>query len=316
MHMTSVRAGGAALAATVLWAASASAQPSPVAADMKALVDASGGGGFAAGARKLLAARGPMADDGVEMKTESYAADPAQAARIYTPQAATHGPRAPLIVYFHDGWSDGSLDDGDAASRALATRFSAVVISLDYRKAAAHPFPAQRADANFAWDWATRNAMKFRADRGKLAIVGEGEGANLALMVAVRTKVAPVSRPTAILLIDPVAKAGPSVADDIASPSREGLDLSGLAPVTIVNAGAGRGLAEGAALEAALRAARTPVERYVAPGAVEGFFGYGSLVRAAYDAQGYVYDRLRRGFDIVYPGEPGSFTKVKPLAPG
>ena len=287
-------------------AASAAAQ-GPVAADMQAVLNAkaSTGGDLQAAARKMVQARG-AAGEAVDVKTESYAADPGEQLKVFVPRASEHGKRPPMVVFFHDDWTSGTLEEGDLAALSLARRLNAVVISVDTRKAPAHPFPAQQADAFYAWDWAIKHADEWRVDRHMTAVAGAGTGATLALGVAARSQVAPSRKPAATLLIDPPA--------DAALPQSVGgspLDLRGLKPVVILNAGSGSTLEAGAKVEAALKAEGVRVERQVAPGVTPGFFGMGGVVRGAYDGEAWAAGRLRQLFGILYEGEPGTFTRQR-----
>lgn len=271
----------------------------------------------------------------------AYSDDPYEKARLYLPPGIEHGPKRPVIIYFHDGgWVTGGFDASDATPRLLAQRLNALVVSVDYRRAPEHRFGAQQADAAFAYDWILERVSGWRGDRGEIAVAGEGVGAALAVTTAIRARDAGKHRPVAVIAIDPVA------ASDAASPSRirfaaapvldaaalrwsayyaaqtpdqidtapwdlTKADLHGLPPVTIVNAEIDPVADDGAALEAALRRAGTKVERQVFPGVVHGFFGLGAAVRGAYDAEGFVAGRLKIAFDIIYAGEPGSFSKPK-----
>ncbi|MEQ1787991.1 MAG: alpha/beta hydrolase fold domain-containing protein, partial [Acidimicrobiales bacterium] len=76
--------------------------------------------------------------------------------RVYTPAEAVGGD-APLLVWLHGGgWVIGDLDTADATARALANRSGAVVVSVDYRLAPEHPFPAAHDDALEAMLWVLR----------------------------------------------------------------------------------------------------------------------------------------------------------------
>jgi acetyl esterase len=102
-------------------------------------------------------------------------------ARLYHPAGATGG----LFVYFHGGgWVLGSLDTHDDVSRRLAVAGGLAVLSVDYRLAPEHPFPAGLDDAFTAVRWARANALTLGCEPGLLAIGGDSAGANLAAVVA------------------------------------------------------------------------------------------------------------------------------------
>jgi len=98
--------------------------------------------------------------------------------RIYTPEGK--GP-FPLIVFFHGGgYVTGDLDTQDMIARALAHGANAVTISVDYRLAPEHPFPAAADDAFSAVRWVAENATSINGDAARLAVAGDSAGANLA----------------------------------------------------------------------------------------------------------------------------------------
>jgi acetyl esterase len=111
------------------------------------------------------------------------------AARVYLPpgrELARDG-RLPALVYYHGGgWSLGSIATYDSLCRGLARGSGAMVISIDYRLAPEHPFPAALEDAHLALWWVARNAADLGADVGRLAVGGDSAGGNLGTVVAAR----------------------------------------------------------------------------------------------------------------------------------
>ena len=102
--------------------------------------------------------------------------------RIYTPVAATEP--LPCIVYFHGGaWIFGNLDTVDTMCRMLANESCCRVISIDYRLAPEHRFPAGVEDAYAATEWAATNASKLGIDPTRIAVAGDSAGGNLAAVV-------------------------------------------------------------------------------------------------------------------------------------
>ena len=102
-------------------------------------------------------------------------------ARLYRP---TDGRGLGLAVYFHGGgWVVGSLDTHDHVARALASESACAVLSIDYRLAPEHPFPAGLQDAFTASRWASANAGRLGCDPDRVAIGGDSAGANLAAVV-------------------------------------------------------------------------------------------------------------------------------------
>lgn len=90
-----------------------------------------------------------------------------------------------LLVYLHGGgWVLGSLDSHDNVCRALANHSGHAVLSVDYRLAPEHPFPAALEDAVGALRWAHASAATLGCRADRLAIGGDSAGANLAAVVA------------------------------------------------------------------------------------------------------------------------------------
>lgn len=78
----------------------------------------------------------------------------------------------------------GDLDSHEGVTRALAVESGAAVLSVDYRLAPEHPYPAQLVDATETVRWAVENATEFGCDPTRVAIGGDSAGANLATVVA------------------------------------------------------------------------------------------------------------------------------------
>ncbi|MEU9575771.1 alpha/beta hydrolase [Streptomyces chilikensis] len=109
--------------------------------------------------------------------------------RIYTPETAPTGPPVPVTVFFHGGgWVFGDLDSQDHFARVVATRSKTVVVSVDYRLAPEHRFPAAVEDTYAALQWVERNAGTFGADPKRIALFGESAGGNLAAVTAQEAK--------------------------------------------------------------------------------------------------------------------------------
>jgi len=101
--------------------------------------------------------------------------------RIYVPEGP--GP-FPTFVWVHGGgFVIGDLETADATGRALANAAECVVVSVDYRLAPEHPFPAPQRDAYDATVWAAENAGRFGGDPDRLVVGGDSAGGTLAAAV-------------------------------------------------------------------------------------------------------------------------------------
>jgi acetyl esterase len=215
--------------------------------------------------------------------------------RIYTPEGARG-----TIVYLHGGgWVVGNLDSVDAVCRALALEAGARVVSVDYRLAPEHRFPAALDD--------TLVVLRHCAGDGPLAVGGDSAGGNLAAVAARRLR---DELPLALqLLIYPVTDAGintPSYRefdsghglsgagmrhfwnlyldgadgfDPDASPLRAE-DLTGVAPAYVLTAEQDVLRDEGEAYAAALERAGVAVELHRVAGTIHGFWRWQTLARA------------------------------------
>lgn len=106
--------------------------------------------------------------------------------RIYTPHGT--GP-FPLMVFFHgSGFVVCSLDTHDPMCRNLCAGAGCVVVSVDYRLAPEHPFPAAPDDALAATRWAVANAGSLNADTSRVVVAGDSAGGNLAAVTALRVR--------------------------------------------------------------------------------------------------------------------------------
>ena len=92
------------------------------------------------------------------------------------------------LVYFHGGgWVIGDLDTCDSVCREIATLAGVVVVSVDYRLAPEHVFPAAVNDCYAAVLWAAEHATEL-AGNGKIGVAGESAGGTLATVMAQMTR--------------------------------------------------------------------------------------------------------------------------------
>lgn len=106
--------------------------------------------------------------------------------RVYTPEGEG---TFPVVVYFHGGgFVVGDLDSQDMVARGLALGAESVVLSVDYRLAPEHKFPAAHEDAWAAVQWAAAHAAEIGGDGFRLAVAGDSAGGVLASGVAIRAR--------------------------------------------------------------------------------------------------------------------------------
>jgi len=234
-------------------------------------------------------------------------------ARIYTPMRLrkTNG-LAPCLVFFHGGgWVIGDLDSHDVVCRKLADEGELIVISVDYRLAPEHKFPAAVEDAITATTWIAGNSKQLDIDASRLMVGGDSAGGNLAAVVAISARdgngptiagqvlIYPAtdfalahpshSEPeTSILLTHSVIRwfrdhylnGAADAGDWRASPARA-KTLIGLPPAYVLTAGADPLRDEGDEYARRLKEAGVPVTYRTFPGQFHGFFTMGKLLQQA-----------------------------------
>lgn len=148
--------------------------------------------------------------------------------RIYRPGDCDHddGATVPTVVFFHGGgFVLGSVDLWDDIARKLCRDVKAVVVSVDYRLAPEHPFPAAHDDALAATMWASRNVASLGGDASRVAVAGESSGGNLAASTSLTLRERG-ERLAAQLLVVP----GVDVARDTTRIEARGTDFPMLTP--------------------------------------------------------------------------------------
>ncbi|MEQ9143225.1 MAG: alpha/beta hydrolase [Parvibaculaceae bacterium] len=208
--------------------------------------------------------------------------------RIYTPAGAT-GP-LPGIVYYHmGGCVIGGLETCHTFCSILADECRAIVVSVDYRLAPEHKFPASMDDAIASYDWVAENAEALGIDPARIGVGGDSAGGWLSAVVCQSRKREGKSQPRAQLLIYPATDItttggsmesckdvypltkeimdwfmeqvlnSPEDANDWRASPAKAEDVSGLAPAIIATAGFDVLRDQGEAYASQLRAAGVPV---------------------------------------------------------
>jgi acetyl esterase len=246
-------------------------------------------------------------------------------ARVYRPEGAD---ALPVLVYFHGGgWVISSPDAYDASARALANGARCVVLSVAYRRAPEHKFPAAHEDCYAAYRWARTRASEVGGDPTRVAVGGEGAGGNLAAAVSMLARDDRLPVPVHQLLVYPIADynfdapsyvahanakplnrpmmrwffshylRSPRDADTPAiSPARV-RDLSGLPPTTVITAEIDPLRSDGEALAERLRQCGVPVDVGGYAGVTHEFFGMGAVVDKATQAVRQAAAGLRAAFE-------------------
>jgi acetyl esterase len=241
--------------------------------------------------------------------------------RAYRPAAETP---TPVVVFFHGGgWTLGTLDSIDGVCRELARRAECVVVSVDYRLAPEHPFPAAVDDAYAAVEWVASHAGAFGGDPERLGVAGTSAGGNLAAAAALRATLfdGPDIAHQALLypILDHALDTesyeenadGPLLTradmrwfweqylqspidahNPFAAPLRAP-DLSGLPPATVVTAGFDPLRDEGVAYAEQLAAAGVSVEHRHFPSMAHGFLSLTADVDVADEAMDAVASDVR-----------------------
>ncbi len=253
----------------------------------------------------------PIAMARVQELTVAGAAGPLPA-RLYVPLERTSDEPGPLLVFFHGGgWVVGDRDSHDAPCRAIAHRAGVRVVSVDYRLAPEHPFPAAVDDALAAFRDVVARAAAFGADPARVAVGGDSAGGHLSAVTALTCAHDGGPAPAFQLLIYPVtdlsAKSGSfrlfgegfllterdidwyaghfvptgvARTDPLISPLLAE-DLSGMAPAYVVTAGFDPLRDEGEAYAARMREAGVAVTQRRQRGLVHGFVNMVGAGRAA-----------------------------------
>jgi len=109
--------------------------------------------------------------------------------RLYRPTCSEARDRLPLMIYFHGGgWCVGDVDSYDVLCRELANGAACAVLSVDYRLAPEHPFPAALVDASATLSWVLENAEDLAIDPERIVLGGDSAGGTLALVTTLEMR--------------------------------------------------------------------------------------------------------------------------------
>lgn len=242
--------------------------------------------------------------------------------RIYRP-VDTAEPLPTLVYLFGGGWALGSIETSDGICRSLANAVPCQVITVGYRLAPEHKFPAAVDDCFAAVSWIAANAAELGVDADRLAVAGDSAGGNLAATVTLQARDSGKPALTAQVLVypntdyrggtgsmrandDPALFNRRSVAwywshyltspddglDPLASPLLAE-DLTDLPPALVITAEHDPLRDEGEQYAERLREAGVPVVATRYSGMAHGFFAMSGVVDAANDARAEVAAYLR-----------------------
>jgi acetyl esterase len=232
-------------------------------------------------------------------------------ARLYRGAGAGAG-RLPVLMFFHGGgWVIGDLDTHDVVCRRLANAAGCAVVSVDYRLAPEHKFPAALEDCIAATSWVFAQAEDLGLDGTRMAVGGDSAGGNLAAVVALHARdhggpalrlqvlIYPateftmrhpshatrgegflLTHSTMVWFRDAYLRSPDDMADPRASPLRT-TDLSRLPPAFLITAGFDPLCDEGREYGERLAAAGVAVQHLYLPGQIHGFMTLGKLIPAA-----------------------------------
>jgi len=247
--------------------------------------------------------------------------------RIYTPEGAD-GPLPGFLFIHGGGFVIGSIESRDPQCRIICRDVNCAVVSVDYRLAPEHPYPAAPDDCRAALLWVVENASGLGIDASRIAVGGESAGGNLAAGLALRARDRGGPTLAAQILVYPVTDMFfeqdlPSFAladedyfltreqmrwywdcylpgmtstrDPLVSPCME-QDLSGLPFTQIVTAEFDPLRDDGKRYGERLAAAGVDVEYACMPGMIHGYWHYGKLIDASAEALQMSVDALKRAF--------------------
>lgn len=244
--------------------------------------------------------------------------------RVYTPDG--DGP-FPVLVYYHGGgWVIASIEAYDSSCRALCNLAKCVVVSVGYRQAPEHRFPASHEDSYAALQYVMKNTGQFGGDPKKVAVGGESAGGNLAAAVCLMARDRKGMMPIYQLNVYPIGGANlntpsykanataiplskPFMAwffrytlrkpSDGNSPyiSIYNANVKGLPPATVITAQIDPLMSDGVMYANHLKKAGIPVRYQNYNGVSHEFFGMAAVVDKAKQANQFAADGLKSAFN-------------------
>jgi acetyl esterase len=233
--------------------------------------------------------------------------------RVYRSAGTAASDLLPAQIYYHGGgWVVGDLDSHDWTCRMVANAAACAVVSVDYRLAPEHRFPAAFDDALAAAEWVARNARTLRVDPARASVGGDSAGGNLAAAVALALRDRGTVKLRAQILTYPIVDVTAAYDERFASgvaltnggmrayighyvpDAAQRIDwrvsplhaasLKGLPPTLVILAGFDPLYAEGEAYAARLKQDGVPVTVTRYPGQMHGFLSRAKLLPKAYEA--------------------------------
>ncbi|HVY08248.1 MAG TPA: alpha/beta hydrolase [Burkholderiales bacterium] len=248
--------------------------------------------------------------------------------RIYTPREVKSMEKLPVLMWFHGGgFVIGSLDTHDSACRLLANQADCIVVSVDYRLAPEHRFPAAVEDCMAATKWVALHAVEFGGDANCMGVGGDSAGGNLAAVISILARDAAHPKLAFQLLLYPCVAPEPETAshhkfkegyilsrnsitwfykqylrggkdvNDFRFAPLQHDDLSGLPPALVIVAGYDPLRDEGIEYARKLIEAGNRVRLTNYEGMVHGFFLMGGALDASRKAVAESAAALREAFD-------------------
>src|SRR5579884_1336714 len=254
--------------------------------------------------------------------------------RLYRGIGTEAAAPLPVLVYFHGGgWVVGDIDSHDPLCRHIANGAQCAVVSVDYRLAPEHKFPAAVEDCFAAAAWVAEQGTALGIDPERLAVGGDSAGGNLAAVVSLLARDQGGPRICYQLLIYPAVDAamdhpsihrfaeghlltratmewfyaqylrGPEDIDDWRASPLRAPDLGRLPPAFVVTGGYDPLCDEADAYARRLERCGVPVRLRHHPDQIHGFCSMGKIIKAAHAALDEAAAALGEAWRQGQPGQ-------------